>query len=94
MKITDLITKGKKDQKKKVAKNLAIGTGVGAAVGAALGLLFAPKSGKETREDIARAGRQAAENVKESLNEIKDKVSEFKASKETCCCGEEEKTEE
>ncbi|MCX7709248.1 MAG: YtxH domain-containing protein [Clostridia bacterium] len=92
MKIADLLAKSKKDQKKKAAKNLAIGTGIGAAVGAALGLLFAPKAGKETREDIANAGKQAVENVKESIDTIKEKVEEYKASKEKCCC--EDKCEE
>ena len=30
----------------------------GAAVGAGIGILFAPKSGKETREDIAKATKE------------------------------------
>ncbi len=38
----------------------------GMAVGAALGVLFAPKSGRETREDIAEAG----ERSREKLNDL------------------------
>ena len=39
----------------------------GAAVGAGLGLLFAPKSGKETREDL----KKKFEEVKEQVKSIK-----------------------
>ncbi len=38
----------------------------GMALGAALGVLFAPKSGRELRDDIAEAGG----NAKEKLNEL------------------------
>ena len=44
---------------------------VGIGVGAALGLLFAPKSGKETRDDIART-------VKEGIDEIADQGKKLK----------------
>jgi gas vesicle protein len=40
----------------------------GVAVGAALGVLFAPKSGRELRGDIAEAGG----NAKEKLNDLID----------------------
>lgn len=54
--IRDLLENGtnafKKPQKKNTAKNFIIGTAVGVAAGLAAGLLFAPQSGKETREDI------------------------------------------
>ena len=39
----------------------------GAAIGAGLGLLFAPKSGKETREDLKKkdANKQIMKNLRE-----------------------------
>ncbi|HPL62587.1 MAG: YtxH domain-containing protein [Syntrophales bacterium] len=38
---------------------------VGGLIGAALGILFAPKSGKETREDIARKTEELVTKAKE-----------------------------
>lgn len=49
---------------KKETKNLMTGLAVGAIAGAVAGILFAPKSGKETRADIAKY-----------MNEMKDKIS-------------------
>ena len=46
-------------------KGAAIGAGVGILAGAIAGILLAPKSGKETREDI-----------KKYLHEMKDKIAE------------------
>ena len=40
----------------------------GAAVGAGIGILFAPKSGKETREDIAKATKEGVGYVSENVN--------------------------
>jgi len=39
---------------------------LGAAVGVTAGILLAPKSGKETREDIARNAKKATEAVSET----------------------------
>jgi len=39
---------------------------LGAAVGVTAGILLAPKSGKETREDIARNAKKATEAVSEN----------------------------
>jgi gas vesicle protein len=37
--------------------DLLLGLLIGSLIGAAVGILFAPKSGKETREDIFRTGK-------------------------------------
>ncbi len=84
MNLKDLFQK-KKSSKKETAKNVAIGAGIGTAVGVAAGVLLAPKSGKETREDIANTTKKTLENVKEGLNVAKDKIEEI-VKKESCCC--------
>lgn len=43
----------KKKNKRKVMSEVAVGVAAGTAIGAVSGVLFAPKSGKETRNDIA-----------------------------------------
>jgi len=48
----------------KKEKDLLIGASVGAIAGVIAGLLFAPKSGKETRADLAK-----------HLHEMKDKIA-------------------
>ncbi|HSH35928.1 YtxH domain-containing protein [Schnuerera sp.] len=93
MKLIDLLNEKKKkaerQEKVDTAKKIAIGT----AIGAITGILFAPKSGKETREDIAKKTKETTETVKKSVkdsvesikevegkvrDDIKDKVREFK----------------
>lgn len=60
----------------------------GLGIGALAGILYAPKAGKETREDIARGaregteylrvkGRQAAESVGDLVDKGKERVSVF-----------------
>lgn len=56
----------------------------GAAAGAAAALLYAPKSGAQTRRDIRRFSKKAAnqldcmqEDVREQLNEGYDQVMEM-----------------
>ena len=59
---------------------------VGAAVGAGIGILFAPKSGKETREDIVKATKDGVEYVSENVNNavkvVADKAKEVKEAVE------------
>lgn len=76
----------KKSSKKQTAKNVAIGAGIGTAVGVAAGVLLAPKSGKETREDIAKTTKDTLENVKEGLNVAKEKLEEIVKKEKGGCC--------
>ena len=64
----------------KILGTLKVLAGVGA--GFTLGVLFAPKSGKETRKDISDAAKKGANYVGENLinakNYIQEKTSEIK----------------
>ena len=93
MKLIDLLNerkrKAERQEKVDTAKKIALGT----AIGAITGILFAPKSGKETREDIVKKTKDTTETVTKSVKdsvesikdtkdkiqeEIKEKVKEFK----------------
>jgi len=76
--------------KKNIFKTLVVGT----ALGGALGVLFAPKSGKETRKDIRRAyhdvskdvaarAKEAGKMTRQTYDQIVDTaVSEYQRVKE------------
>ncbi len=46
---------------------------VGAFVGAAAALLYAPGSGKQTREQISRKGSETADSLSQTSSELMDK---------------------
>lgn len=48
----------------------------GALAGAVGGLLLAPKSGKETREDLAELAKKISKQIKMGAEETEDKVKE------------------
>ncbi|MGY4386149.1 gas vesicle protein [Pedobacter sp. UYP24] len=52
----------------------------GLAVGAVLGVLFAPESGKKTREKISDTALDLADNAKDSIHSLKDKITYGKDS--------------
>jgi gas vesicle protein len=55
---------------------------VGAAVGGILGVLFAPKKGSETRQQIADSGNNLASSMRNQYDNIVDTVSEeFESAK-------------
>ncbi|MFY9706443.1 MAG: YtxH domain-containing protein, partial [Desulfobacterales bacterium] len=58
-----------------------IGAGIGTAVGVAAGILFAPKSGKETRRIIADRTSETVINLRESVEAAKDRISASAAEK-------------
>jgi gas vesicle protein len=56
---------------------------IGGGIGAVIALLFAPKSGKELREDIADASRKGLEKGKEAASQLGDRAGEYyEASRE------------
>jgi gas vesicle protein len=62
-------------------KNMAIGVGIGTAMGVAAGILFAPKSGKETRQIIADRTSETVANLKESVAAAKKRLDASAAEK-------------
>ncbi len=71
------VAKAKLEQKSTTrdTRNLIIGATIGTAVGAAAGLLFAPRSGQETRDDIARKTHETLEALQENAAVTKDQIS-------------------
>ncbi len=53
----------------------------GAAVGAALGVLFAPRAGDETREQLADWMKERREKAADLLQKVKDKSSRETSAK-------------
>jgi len=50
---------------------------VGGLVGAAIALLYAPKSGSETRRDISRAARRVKRDIGDLVEDTIERVNEF-----------------
>lgn len=53
--------------------DLVKGLVIGGLIGAALGILFAPKSGKETRQDIANIADELLEKAKAEYEIVSEK---------------------
>ncbi|MBS3950621.1 MAG: YtxH domain-containing protein [Peptococcaceae bacterium] len=56
------------ERRKTACRNMAKGAAIGTLVGLIVGVLFAPKSGKETRQLIADKSVDTAEAVKETVS--------------------------
>ena len=54
----------------------------GCAVGMLLGMLFAPKPGKETRDDITDWGRRSREKGRSLMNRIRESIPSRKQAKD------------
>jgi len=55
-------------------KSFLIGLGIGAVIGMAVGLLYAPQSGKETREMLHDKAVRAKEKAKDIVEEATEKA--------------------
>jgi len=82
MSIMNLIEEGKKSfskrQERRTAKDTGIGAAIGLAVGAVVGVLLSPKSGQETRENIAVSAKELSGKAKDVLERAKEKVEKAK----------------
>lgn len=67
----------KKDKNKKIAIATE-GVATGAVVGTIAGVLIAPKSGKETIEDVKEKSNQVKNKINENIEDTKFKVKESK----------------
>lgn len=76
--LSKMYEKRKKEKQRKLkmqtAKKVLLGTVAGSLSGLLGGLLFSPKSGKETREDIATTSKDITDNIKNKTAELKETI--------------------
>ncbi len=74
--------KQKKEKQRKLriktAKKILIGTAAGSLSGLLGGLLFSPKSGKETRADIASSSKELKGTIDNKVSDAKGSVTDAK----------------
>ena len=58
------------------SRDLLAGLLIGGLIGAALGILYAPKSGKETREDITCKANELLDKAKVEYKKAAEKATE------------------
>ena len=79
--LLDLAGKEKRRKERvKAVQKCAIGMGIVVTVGVATGILFAPKSGKETRENMKNKAVNTVETIKDT---VKNKAKAVKNKAET-----------
>jgi len=70
-------------EERSVVVNFLAGLGLGALIGAAAALLLAPKSGPETRQDIAKAAEEIKKKASKAVQDLSESSEELvKKSKE------------
>jgi gas vesicle protein len=62
---------------KKTTKRFAVGTIVAAAAGYLAGILTAPKSGKETRQDIRETAEKTVQETEKQLKKLHTELSDL-----------------
>ena len=83
MSLKDLLPTGRWEREKLARRKIAIGAAVGLTVGAVAGVLLAPKTGKETREELVKniqelpdKAKRLSEKTHAVMDEIKEEVTE------------------
>lgn len=74
--LRDVIGQERREQERAESmQRLALGMGIMAILGVATGILFAPKSGKETRREVREKAVDTAEMIKDT---VQDKIEMMK----------------
>ena len=94
--LVDRLRNARSDREKSIRRNqagvLALGVSIGCTVGAVAGVLFAPRAGKETREDVSRRSKEVWEKIKDNTSStgqrlvtaVEEKGSQVYAAAEKC----------
>jgi gas vesicle protein len=64
-------------RKQNAGKKIAIGAAVAAVTGYVTGILTAPKSGKETRHDIAEGAESLKDSTEDELKKVNDELKDL-----------------
>lgn len=67
---------------KQEKKGIAIGAAIGAVVGVVTGILIAPKSGKETRNDIKKGAQHALSKIEHEAQKVQNETKDLLAKAE------------
>jgi len=63
--LLDMVNRKRRNEERaKTAMKFAVGMGIAATIGLAKGILYAPKSGKETREDLKKKAADTLEVIR------------------------------
>ncbi len=73
------------------AEDYAKGLIIGGLIGAALGILYAPKSGKETREEISHSAEELLKKTKAQYEEVYNKIEKLADREKELILGKKEK---
>ncbi len=83
MSLRDVLSEARRERERRdrneTVRKIAVGTIIGSVIGVASGLLFAPKSGKETRDDIATYAKDTTDEVRLRAGEAYDTLREKEA---------------
>lgn len=77
--------------RRKSAGMLALGVALGSAVGAVAGILYAPKAGRETRDDLSRRSSDAWGKVRENVSATGHRLVDAVEEKSSRVCAAAEK---
>ena len=64
---------------------------IGGLIGAVLGILYAPKSGKETREEISHSAEELLKKTKAQYEEVCEKIEKLANQEKEMLIGKKEK---